>query len=201
MRDWALLDMTGVVEWLRDRFSPDRLFAIGHSFGGQTLGMIENAGHIDALVGVSAQSGYWGVQGGSEPAKVRFVVTVAIPVLARAVGYFPWSWFGSGEDLPKNVALEWAGWCRSPNYLLDDHTLPLERYESFSAPVLSFSIEDDDWGGARAVDDMMRAYQNVTRRHISPADFGLERLQHMGFFRDGSQPIWREVVEWLGGVR
>lgn len=43
----------------------------------------------------------------------------------------------------------------------------------------------------------MRAYPNVTRRHIGPAEYGLERLQHMGFFRDGAQPIWRETIAWL----
>lgn len=46
----------------------------------------------------------------------------------------------------------------------------------------------------------MRAYPNVTRRHIGPAEYGLERLQHMGFFRDGAQPIWRETIAWLNDV-
>jgi predicted alpha/beta hydrolase len=137
------------------------------------------------------------VQGGREPLRVRAIVTVLIPVLSRLVGYFPWSWFANGADLPKHVALEWAGWCRRPNYLLDDESLPLERYARFKAPLLAYSIDDDDWGTRRAVDAMMRAYPNVTRRHIAPADYGLPRLGHMGFFRDGSQPIWREVVEWL----
>lgn len=197
MRDWAFLDMTAMVDWVIDELSPRRLFAIGHSFGGQTLGLIENASRIDAMVGVSAQSGYWAVQGGREPLRVRAIVTVLIPVLSRLVGYFPWSWFANGADLPKHVALEWAGWCRRPNYLLDDESLPLERYARFKAPLLAYSIDDDDWGTRRAVDAMMRAYPNVTRRHIAPADYGLPRLGHMGFFRDGSQPIWREVVEWL----
>jgi predicted alpha/beta hydrolase len=197
MRDWAFLDMTGMVEWAGEHLSPERLFAIGHSFGGQTLGMIENGSSVDAMVGVSAQSGYWGVQGGSEPAKVRFIVTVAIPLLSHMFGYFPWSWFGAGEDLPEGVALEWARWCRRPNYLLDDADLPLERYRAFTAPVLAYSIDDDVWGTARSVDAMMQAYPDVTRRHIHPHDFGLQRLQHMGFFRDGAQPIWREMLEWL----
>lgn len=200
MRDWALLDMTAMVEWVARALNPARLFAIGHSFGGQAFGMIENASRADAMVGVSAQSGYWAVQGGRERTRVRFIVTVAMPVLARLVGYFPWSWFASGADLPKGVALEWAGWCRQPNYLLDDKSLPLDNYRNFTAPVLACSIDDDDWGTQRAVDDMMRAYVNVTRRHIVPADYGLPRLGHLGFFRDGSEAVWREVIEWLEQV-
>jgi predicted alpha/beta hydrolase len=197
MRDWAFLDMPAMVDWIGRELAPKRLFAIGHSFGGQALGMIENAERIDAMVGVSAQSGYWGVQGGREPAKVRLIVTAIIPLLSRLVGYFPWSWFANGSDLPRGVALEWARWCRNPDYLLGDDSLPLERYKQFTAPVLAYSIEDDDWGTRRAVDDMMRAYPNVTRRHIAPADYGLSRLQHMGFFKDGSEPLWREAIEWL----
>lgn len=197
MRDWALLDMAAVVDWIAGEIVPRRLFAVGHSFGGQALGMIDNARRIDAMVGVSAQSGYWAAQGGNEPLKVCLIVTVVIPLLARVVGYFPWSWFARGADLPKHVALEWAGWCRNPNYLLDDKSLPLERYRAFTAPVLAYSIEDDDWGTRRAVDDMMRAYSNVTRRHISAADYGVTRLQHMGFFREGAEPIWQETIAWL----
>ena len=200
MRDWTFLDMTAAVDWIGRELAPKRFFAVGHSFGGQTFGMVENAANVDAMVGVSAQSGHWRLQGGREPWRVRLIVTVVIPLLSRLFGFFPWSWFARGEDLPKGVALEWAGWCRSRNYLLDDETLPLERYRRFEAPVLAYSIEDDDWGTRRAVDEMMRAYGKVTRRHVAPGDYGLARLGHTGFFREGAEPLWREMVKWLEAV-
>jgi predicted alpha/beta hydrolase len=200
MRDWALIDMSSVIDWLSSEFGPRRLFSVGHSFGGQGIGMIETPQRITAMVGVSAQSGYWGVQGGAEKYRACFAVTFLIPVLTRLFGYFPWSTFAAGEDLPRGVALEWARWCRNRDYLLGDETLPLERYQAFDAPVLAFSIEDDDWGTPRAVDDMMRAYANVARRHLVPADYGLDKLGHMGFFRKGSEAIWDEVIAWLEGL-
>ena len=200
MRDWALLDMQAVVGWLSTELRPRRIFAVGHSFGGQGLGLIETPERITAMVGVSAQSGYWGVQGGAEKYRACVAVTVLIPVLTRMFGYFPWSRFAAGEDLPAGVALEWARWCRNRDYLLGDATLPLQRYEAFDAPVLAYSIDDDDWGTPRAVDDMMRAYANVTRRHIVPADYGLAKIGHMGFFRKGSEAVWDEVIAWLEGI-
>ena len=200
MRDWALIDMSSVVDWLSSEFGPRRIFSVGHSFGGQGIGLIETPQRIAAMVGVSAQSGYWGVQGGAEKYRARFAVTFLIPVLTRLFGYFPWSTFAAGEDLPRGVALEWARWCRNRDYLLGDETLPLERYRAFDAPVLAFSIDDDDWGTPRAVDDMMRAYANVARRHLVPADYGLDKLGHMGFFRKGSEAIWDEVIAWLEGI-
>lgn len=200
MRDWALIDIPEVIDWVSSEFRPQRLFAVGHSFGGQGIGLIERPQRITAMVGVSAQSGYWGVQGGAEKYRARFAVTVLIPVLTRLFGYFPWSRFAAGEDLPAGVALEWARWCRDRNYLLGDETLPLGRYDAFAAPILAYSIEDDDWGTAPAVDDMMRAYRDVTRRHLVPADYGLDKIGHMGFFRSGSEAIWDEVIAWLEDV-
>ncbi len=200
MRDWALIDIPEVIDWVSSEFRPRRLFAVGHSFGGQGIGLIERPQRITAMVGVSAQSGYWGVQGGAEKYRARFAVTVLIPVLTRLFGYFPWSRFAAGEDLPAGVALEWARWCRDRNYLLGDETLPLGRYDAFAAPILAYSIEDDDWGTAPAVDDMMRAYRDVTRRHLVPADYGLDKIGHMGFFRSGSEAIWDEVIAWLEDV-
>lgn len=44
---------------------------------------------------------------------------------------------------------------------------------------------------------MMRAYRNVTRRHLVPADFGLSSVGHMGFFRRGSEAVWDEAIAWL----
>lgn len=197
MRDWALYDITGVIDWIVREHQPRKLFVVGHSVGGQTLGLLENGHHIDAVVAVSAQSGYWGVQAQSERWRTRLIASVAMPVLSQLLGYFPWSKLGAGEDLPKGVALEWSRWCQQRNYLLDDPTLPLERYQRFAAPILSYSIDDDGWGTKQAVDEMMRAYHHVERRHIRPSDYGLLSIKHMGFFRPQSQALWDEALTWF----
>ncbi len=197
MTDWAYLDMAGVIDWAGDEIQPSKLLVVGHSVGGQLLGLLPNANRIDRVVGVCAQSGYWGVQGGSEPLKVRAIVSLLIPSLSRLLGYFPWSRFGAGEDLPQGVALQWASWCRRAGYLLDDPSLDLAGYEQFSAPILSYSVDDDNWGTAKAVDAMMRAYPVVQRRHISPRDYGVEKLGHMGAFKAGAESLWDEWLDWL----
>ena len=197
MRDWALLDMAAVVDWAQSRFSPEHTFMIGHSVGGQVAGLLDNTRHIDAMITLSAQSGHWRLQGGLQKPAVALHVYVSLPLLSHLLGYIPWSWVGSGEDLPKHVALEWSGWCRNRNYLLDDDTLPLDRYRSFDAPVLAYSFDDDNWGTAQAVDAMMSAYPNLERRHAAPADYGLEAIGHFGYFRPQSKALWAEGLEWL----
>jgi predicted alpha/beta hydrolase len=198
VRDWALLDMQGVLDWVHAEFEPNRTFMVGHSVGGQVAGLLERPGRIDGMVTMSAQSGHWRLQGGSQRQAVAFHVYVSFPMLAAVLGYLPWSRFSNAEDLPKGVALEWARWCRNRDYLLGDETLPLERYERFTAPVLAYSFEDDDWGTARSVDAMMSAYPNVERRHLAPADIEMDRIGHMGAFRPEAATLWAEVIDWLG---
>ena len=198
MRDWALLDMAAVVDWVRAEHPGVAISMVGHSVGGQVAGLIDNADAIDGMLTFSAQSGHWRLQGGEQKALVALHMHVTFPVLAQAVGYMPWSKLGAGEDLPKGVALEWARWCRSPGYLLDDHTLPLQRYRAFEAPVLAYSFADDKWGSRRAVDAMMcNAYPNVSRRHVSPGDAGLRSIGHFGLFRPGAAHLWPELIDWL----
>ncbi len=195
--DWGLLDMPATLDWVHDTLQPKRTYFVGHSAGGQQAGLLPEPHRVDAMAALSSQSGFWGVQGGWEKINVLFVVTVLMPLLSHLFGYFPWGKFQAGEDLPKGVALQWSRWCRSRKYLLDDKSLPLERYENFTAPILAYSVDDDKWGTPRAVDEMMSAYPNVERRHLVPADHGLKKIGHMGFFRRGSEKLWEEVYEWL----
>lgn len=195
--DWGLLDMPAVLDWTRQNLRPRRIFFVGHSAGGQQAGLLDRADAVTAMVTASSQSGYWALQGGLQKLNVLLLTTLALPTVARLVGYFPWSRFGAGEDLPKAAAIEWARWCRSPRYLFRDTTLPLHRYASFRAPILAYSIDDDNWGTARSVDVMMGAYPNVERRHLVAAEYGMSALGHMGFFRAGSEAIWDEVYDWL----
>lgn len=198
--DWVLNDMSAVVDWAHREFEPERLFLIGHSLGGQVAGLLDNSRLIDGMVTLSAQSGYWRMQGGLQKLAVLFHAYVSLPVLTRLWGYAPWSRIGLGQDLPKPAALQWAGWLRKREYLLGDRSLPLERYLTFTAPILAYSFADDSWGTARAVDAMMRAYPNVERRDVTPSDFGLASIGHVGFFRPASRPLWNEVIGWLEGL-
>ena len=195
--DWGLLDMQGVFNWVLAEFDPATLFVVGHSAGGQQAGMLLGADRITAMATMSSQSGYWGLQREGTEFKTRVQVSVFLPPLTHLFGYFPWSKIGSAEDLPKGAALQWARWCRDPDYLLGDPSLPIDRFKEFAAPVLAYSVDDDDWGTARSVEAMMSVYPNVDFVHIAPADFGLTSLGHFGFFRPKARPLWEEALAWL----
>ena len=199
-RDWGLEDMAGVIDWTRASMKPERLYLIGHSVGGQVTGLLDNVADVDAMITVSAQSGHWRLQGGLQKYAVAFHVHVTLPLAAHVMGYVPWSWFGTAEDLPKDAALEWSRWCRDRDYLLGDETLPLARFADFSAPILAYSFADDSWGTRRAVDAMMAAYPNVERRHVEPVLQGLPKIGHFGFFRPAARNLWDESLSWLDSL-
>jgi len=200
MRDWAEYDMPGVIAWARAQYDSCPLFLIGHSFGGQAAGLLESTSNVRAMVTVSSQSGYWGLHPGVEKYRVWFFAHIGFWLLSSIYGYLPWSRFVRGEDLPKQAALEWARWSRSPDYLCGDLTLESRRnFPRFTAPILAYSFSDDIWGSKRSVDAMMSYYTAapLERRHVTPEDLGVDKIGHIGFFRPTASALWREVGEWL----
>ena len=196
-RDWALLDLPGVVDWVADGLGPEKLFLAGHSFGGQVAGMYDRPALIDAMATMSAQSGNWRLPGGEQKLVVWLHTHLTLPVLSKLMGYMPRKAVGAGEDMPAGVAVEWARWCRHRDYILGDASLPLDRYHDFTAPVLAYSFDDDKWGTPRSVEAMMRAYPNVERRHVVPSKVGLDAIGHLGFFNPRSESLWNDVIAWF----
>jgi len=200
MRDWAEHDMTGVIAWAHAQNSSRPLLLIGHSFGGQAAGLLENTADVRAMITVSSQSGYWGLHPGNEKYRVWFFAHIGFWLLSSIYGYLPWSRFVRGEDIPKQAALEWARWSRSRDYLCGDRTLESRRnFPHFTAPILAYSFSDDIWGSKRSVDAMMSYYTGASleRRHVKPEDIGIDKIGHIGFFMPTARTLWREVDSWL----
>jgi predicted alpha/beta hydrolase len=195
MRDWGERDLGGVIAWASARYPRAKLMAVGHSFGGQSVGLAPNRDRVRALVTVAAQSGYWGHW--PRPHKYMYAALwhVAMPLATRLAGYFPARLFQLGEDLPAGVALEWARWCRTPSYLGD-----WSGHEAFTAPILAIGFADDAFAPPRAVDALHAEYgsRHQARLHIAPQKGGPRRIGHFGFFRPNVVPtLWRDVAGWL----
>ncbi|MGQ0655116.1 MAG: alpha/beta hydrolase family protein [Betaproteobacteria bacterium] len=201
MRDWAELDGAAGFDFLKKNHQS--VFAVGHSFGGQALGLLPQPEAIGAALIVGSQSGYWK----NWPALGRLwmwpVTHFALPFVSRVHGYFPGSTFGFGEDLPKGVAIEWARWCRNPRYLVGDLGVEAD-YARFRAPLRAYAIADDPFAPLRAVEALGSLYPNSSWqiRTVTPREVGAERIGHFGFFRERFRDtLWRDACEWLAGHR
>lgn len=196
MGDWALRDLQGVMQWIDREHKPDKLFLLGHSLGGKLSGLPKGV-NVDGLAAICTLSGYWRLQPKWEPYKVIFHTSVTFPLTCAFFGYMPWSLFAKGCDLPRGAALQWAGWCRRPNYLFSDPTIPHHRLAEFRAPVLACSVSDDAWSTPRAVKALMKVFPRVEFRHLTPEEFGLSKLGHFGLFREDSRQAWSFLLDWF----
>ncbi|MEQ1571020.1 MAG: alpha/beta fold hydrolase [Myxococcota bacterium] len=169
---------------------------VGHSFGGQALGLVDRAERLAGGITVGAQLGYWG----HWPAATRWAYAglwyAVMPAVASTLGYVPGQ-LGVGEDLPAGVAREWAKWCRSPNYLLDHVPQARDRFASVMAPFRVVGVTDDSYAPDPAVRAFAALLPRAELRTWSPADAGMDALGHFGFFRRGARRLWDEVAGWL----
>jgi predicted alpha/beta hydrolase len=198
MRDWALLDAAAAFDFLDGL--KEKLLAVGHSFGGQALGLLPRPERITAALTVGSQSGYW--RNWPAPFGLAWMwgaTHIGMPLIPRLFGYFPGSRLGLGEDLPTGVMIEWASWCRNPKYLVG--ALGVEReYARFKAPIRLYAISDDRFAPPRAVAALAALYSfsKPEIRSVKPKDVGADHIGHFGFFRERFRDsLWREARDWL----
>ena len=203
MTDWGTLDIPAVIAWTKRELRPRTISMMGHSAGGQLIGLAPNAAAIDRIVLVASQSGSYRLW---PPFKREALGTFwfVMPLVSRIVGYFPSPLFGLGsENLPHGVASEWSRWGRSRDYLFDFHDA--SGYEALRVPLLAWSFADDQYAPRVAVESLLTHYTAATidHRHVEPRG-----IKHFGFFRRAlGGALWDETVDWLatprngGGVR
>jgi predicted alpha/beta hydrolase len=201
--DWAAQDLKAAVLFLRDRHPTLPLAWLGHSIGGQLLGLCPERRQVQAAVFVAAQNGHWRHWQGLSRWRMWLNWYVVVPVLATAFGYLPMRRFlGSGEDVPAGMALQWARWGRDRRYLLASHLADEHRaFGDLSIPLCAYSFSDDRlFGPAAAVEALLALYASavIERRRLSPADLGLERIGHFGWLRpEFEAPMWAGMADWL----
>jgi len=199
MSDWAALDVTAAVRWMRERYHTLPLGYIGHSFGGQALGLIENNGEVSRALFVASQAATWRLMTKPENYRVyAFMNFIGVP-LTRLLGYAP-GWAGIGEDLPRDVFLQWADWVRSPRYLFDSRLPALQNFETFRGELRALTFSDDSWATRPAVDLLCSGFSSINPEVLTvrPADVGVKAIGHFGFFRpEHRDTLWRGVAEWI----
>jgi predicted alpha/beta hydrolase len=200
MADWAALDITAAVAWMRERYKALQLTYVGHSFGGQALGLLPNNAEVSRALLIAAQAGYWKLMAAPERYRVYAMLNFAGVPLTRLLGYTP-GWTGIGEDLPKEVFLQWASWVMKPRYLFDDADLmALQNFPHFKGAMRALCLSDDPWATRAAVELLCSGFSSARPEilTITPADVGAAKIGHLGFFRpDHRDTLWRGAAEWL----
>ena len=196
---WASNDIESVLKMIKTKHSDIPLFALGHSIGGQLLGIVPSNAQLDGIVLVAAQMGYWKMWRGIQKYSMALLWYVLMPVSIKFKGYFPGKLLGSSEDLPKDMALEWRSWCLSPNYLFDKFEGADNNYQRVTVPLYSISAEDDKFAPQNVVNWISQRYQNakITRVHLMPKELNLKSIGHFGYFRSDKKIVWHRLLDVL----
>lgn len=197
MSQWATIDFPAAVDCLKSRFPDCDLRGIGHSFGGQALGLSGVSHKFTRYMTIAAGSGYLGHT--REPEKLsRMMNKVGWPV-AFVLGALP-RWAGLGEPIPYGAFNQWRKWCNSPDYFMSDpQVVETARFDQVKLPILVVGFDDDPWATRQSVETLISWYHAAqTRLHwFSAADLQ-KPVGHMGFFRgEHRQTLWPQLADWL----
>lgn len=198
LSDWGSKDLEAVIGYTLSHYADLRKVLLGHSIGGQLIGLAPSAVLMDKIILVAAQSGYWKYWKGIQRTKMWFNWHVLFPVLTNLFGYLPSKKVNGMENLPKNVADQWRRWGTHHKYMLGDPTIGAHYYEQIRSELIAFSMADDPLAPKPAVEWMTNIYTNAqTKRiHLYPRDHGAGKIGHFGIFKERFEPtLWKMMLK------
>ncbi|MEP1035051.1 alpha/beta fold hydrolase [Ekhidna sp.] len=194
---WGAEDLESVIDYALNNFVGYKKSLLGHSIGGQLVGLSKSSTKMDKIVLVAAQSGYWKLWDGVGRIKLWFNWHILFPLLTNLFGYLPSKKISGMENLPKNVANQWSKWGKNKDYLLSDKSLKETFFEKYYSEIAAFSIDDDDFAPRKAVEWMTGRYSNAKTktRHLIPKDYNTQKIGHFGVFKERfKDTIWKDLL-------
>ena len=195
--DWATLDLDNVLTWAREQLPSAELIWLGHSLGGQLLGLIPHPERIDRIVTVASGTGYWR-QASSQVRRTSWLLWyLAIPLATPIAGYFPGKRLNMVGDMPAQAMRQRSRWCRSRNYLFDHlSTEQLKGYQRLTQSYHAFAISDDELLVENNVRALLQRYPNTQQKltRLTPQQAG-RRIGHFNIFKPThQQTLWQKAL-------
>ena len=203
LAEWGQQDQVAALNWLVQRTGRDQVLMLGHSAGGQMIGLLPNHRHVSRLVGVAASTGWLrGMRPGFR-FKAYFGLRMAVPLGARFKGYAPTAALGLGENLPTRVGVQWGQWCAAGGYATNAvKGRPQQDFHGdIRIPITVFHATDDDIANPTTVADLMRTFPAARKQvhQVSPREHGLKSIGHIDWFRPSHQALWPLLAKALHG--
>lgn len=201
VEEWAEQDLSGALRFMADRHPALPLLLLGHSLGGQILGLTPARDLVQAALFVAAQSGYWRHWSGLGRLRMFLLWHALMPAMTGVLGYLPMKRFTGGEDLPSGVARQWASWGRHPEYVLASAMAQRDQgHARFDRPILAYALTDDWYAPVRSVEALLGCYRSAPKelRLLSPKEAGVPRIGHFGWLKPSlKDALWEPARRWL----
>jgi predicted alpha/beta hydrolase len=198
---WAEQDAAAALAFLRERVGARPVLWVGHSLGGQILGLVPGHEHVRAMLTVAAGSGWWRDYAPNIRRIAPLLWYLIVPLALPLAGYFPGRLLRMIGDVPAGVMRQWRTWCLNPEYLFGVLEPEVRaRYAALRLPILSLSFADDEFMSRKNIESLHAFYAAAARemQRIAPDDVGAAAIGHFGFFRRRFEPtLWPRAGDWL----
>ncbi len=196
--EWAKVDCEAMVAVISNRVAGKPLYWIGHSLGGQILGMVPNNRYITKAITIACGSGYWPENVPSLRWKAWWLWFIVAPLTTRLFGYFPGKRLRKVGDLPEGVMNQWRKWCLHPEYMVGVEGDNIrKKYSEVDIPITSFSFTDDELMSEKNISSLHGFYSMSRKKmsRLSPDDIGVKHIGHFGFFKDKfKKSLWQDYL-------
>ncbi|HAA20314.1 MAG TPA: alpha/beta hydrolase [Cytophagales bacterium] len=199
--NWGRQDMPAVLRALQAAAPDTTYHLVGHSAGGQLLGLMENRAEIASMFNVASSSG--SLKNMTYPFRfsAAFFLNVFIPFSNLLFGKTHSEWVGMGEPLPKKVAAQWSRWCNGSGYVATDFGKAIQEhgYDDLTLPSKWLHATDDGIANLPNVQEMIAVYANIAHEIVTldPAELDYKDLGHMKFFSSKRKVLWKQATDWL----
>ncbi|NER16468.1 alpha/beta hydrolase family protein [Spongiivirga citrea] len=200
--EWTNYDFMAITRHVKNKHTNNKQYLIGHSFGGNSIGLSEAYKSYDKFLFIGSQFGYFK----NFPSHMQLLILIGfgliVGFLTPIFGYFPSKYVGLGEALPKQVAYDWRTLLLSKKSVLGlAEKFQSNHYDKITQPMLMISIDDDNFAPKKTVDALAKQVfvnADITRKHLEVKELGIKKLGHNDFFRSKhKQLLWPIVSAWF----
>ncbi|WP_298441244.1 alpha/beta fold hydrolase [uncultured Ferrimonas sp.] len=201
IQQWGEQDMPAVLAKLQQLVPNRSCHLIGHSAGGQLLGLMHNSAQLSSMFAFACSSGNLSNMRMPFWLSAQYFMNGFIPLSNLLFGHTKSQWFGMGEPLPKAVAQQWRHWCNGSGYVQTDfgHAIQQHSYHRLNIPALWINASDDEIANNRNVAEMIAVHHQLQPQRLTlvPQEHGLKEIGHMKFFSRQCQALWPLALDWI----
>ncbi len=201
MLHWGQYDMDAVLSFFIKRHSELTMKGIGHSIGGQLLGILPDNNRYRGFLNIASQHIYWKHWPLKDRALSMAFFFGILPLFYKLTGGLP-SWVLGAEYLPKQVARDWSRFGRKQAYIADNNGKPLRSgFSAYTGKMRFYGMADDKrFAPPNCVNELAKLFHAAeTEVHtLHPKDYEMKAIDHFGFFKKNmNKKAWHESAQWL----
>jgi predicted alpha/beta hydrolase len=190
------LDYKGILEKVKIIFPNKKIFALGHSLGGQLASLFsaKNSNSFDGLILIACCSVYfkgWGSKQFPTLLMTQFFYFVSV-----LLGYFPGKKMGFGGTEAKTVMNDWSNQSRTGKYILKNDDFNFEAaLEKVTIPILVISFQADTFAPRKAVEHLIEKFGTNAKKEYIYLKNDDPRNENFGHFNWAKKP--QEIVSLI----